>query len=109
MKNTARSIRIILFDVIMEIILVVVAISLPAVAIASELCQRISDNYPTTGYWSRDCGPEPGKDFIAEMKKDCIQTTRQIDARPGASWNSEWGWVSQEQCESLEQSAQRQN
>lgn len=87
-----------------KLILLAIVMALPATASASDLCQRISDAYPTSGYWSRECGPEPGKDFLAEMKKDCIQTTRQIDARPGASWNSEWGWASQEQCESLEQS-----
>jgi hypothetical protein len=71
---------------------------LSAVSHAETLCQRISDNYAYTGYWSRDCGPEPGKPYAAELKKDCAQTARQIAARPGASWNSEFGWAAESQC-----------
>jgi hypothetical protein len=68
---------------------------------AETRCERISDNYMTTGRWSRDCGPEPGKPFAEELRKDCLQTVRQIQARPGASWNSENGWASESQCESV--------
>jgi hypothetical protein len=72
----------------------------PAVAYET-LCERISSNYLKSGHWSRDCGPEPGKSFTAELKKDCAQTVRQIQARPGASWNSEHGWAAEAQCEAL--------
>jgi hypothetical protein len=76
------------------------SVGLPAHA--ETLCQRISDNYAATGYWSRDCGPEPGKPYAAELKKDCAQTAQQIAARPGASWNSEFGWVLDWQCEAAD-------
>jgi hypothetical protein len=69
---------------------------------AETRCETISNNYPKTGVWSRDCGPEPGQPFVTELKKDCAQTTRQIDSRPGASWNSEHGWASDWQCAALD-------
>jgi hypothetical protein len=72
----------------------------PAVA-TDTLCARLYGAYPQTGYWSRDCGPAPEKNFDAELKKDCAQTVRQLSARPGASWNSEFGWASESQCEAL--------
>jgi hypothetical protein len=70
-------------------------------ASADNLCERISDNYQKTGQWVRDCGPEPGKPYVDELKKDCLQTVRQIQARPGASWNSEHGWAADYQCDAL--------
>jgi hypothetical protein len=82
------------------LLLTLVSLS-PAVA-ADTLCARLYGAYPQSGVWSRDCGPEPGKDFADELKKDCAQTVRQIQARPGASWNSEFGWASESQCADLE-------
>jgi hypothetical protein len=73
---------------------------------AETRCERISDNYAATGHWSRDCGPEPGKPFSAELRKDCAQTVRQIADRPGASWNSEHGWAAEAQCEAIAQGRQ---
>lgn len=69
---------------------------------AETRCETISNNYPKTGVWSRDCGPEPGKAFAEELAKDCQQTVSQIQARPGASWNSEHGWASDYACETVE-------
>lgn len=69
---------------------------------AETRCERISDNYMTTGRWSRDCGPEPGKPFTEELRKDCLQTVRQIQASPWASWNSEHGWAADYQCAAID-------
>lgn len=77
---------------------IVMATGSYSVASAETICEHLQKNYPTTHYWYRDCGPEPGKNPDEELKKDCLQTLTQVDARPGASWNSEWGWASEEQC-----------
>jgi hypothetical protein len=73
---------------------------------AATRCEQISDNYAATGVWSRDCGPEPGQNFADELAKDCRQTVSQIQARPGASWNSEHGWAPDYACETIEIPAQ---
>jgi hypothetical protein len=73
---------------------------------AETRCEQISSVYAKTGVWSRDCGPEPGKPFSVELKKDCEHTARNIAMRPGASWNSEHGWASESECEALEREVQ---
>jgi hypothetical protein len=33
--------------------------------------------------------------------KDCDNTAQKVASRPGASWNSEFGWMYEDQCEKL--------
>lgn len=96
MKKRSSKLMIVL-TVIIDIILLMFA--LVQTARADSFCLTAHENYDKTGYWSRQCGPEPGKDFKTELEKDCKQTIRQIIARPGASWNSEYGWTGEESCQ----------
>lgn len=48
------------------------------------------------------CTADSERDFIAEAKQDCAETVKRIEARPGASWASEYGWMYEDQCERLE-------
>jgi len=78
-----------------------------ASAQAETPCERSRLQYEAgEAAWDRHCGPEPGKPFLEELKKDCATTTMLIAARnamPGnfASWNSEYGWAFDSTCESL--------
>jgi hypothetical protein len=66
---------------------------------AETFCERNWAQYQGGGAWDRRCGPEPGKAYREELIKDCSQTRAQIRSREGASWNSEWGWAAEDQCE----------
>lgn len=52
--------------------------------------------------WNDQCGDQPDADYLVKLKADCSTTMQRIEARDGASWNSEFGWAAEETCESLE-------
>lgn len=75
---------------------------------AETRCENARKIVDAGGLWDRHCGPEPGKDFHDEAIKDCLTTVRLIDDKnrvnPNAfaSWNSEHGWMYEDQCENIE-------
>jgi hypothetical protein len=73
---------------------------------AETFCERQWAAYQGGAAWDRNCGPEPGKPYKTEMQKDCAITREKIRSREGASWNSEYGWAIEDQCEAIEQEAQ---
>jgi hypothetical protein len=52
--------------------------------------------------WNDQCGEHPDADYLAKLKADCSATVQRIEARNGASWNSEYGWAFDSTCEALE-------
>ena len=69
-------------------------------------CENARAIYDAGGSWDRHCGPEPGKDFHDEAVKDCLSTVQLIDDKNRdtnafASWNSEHGWMYEDQCETI--------
>jgi hypothetical protein len=69
----------------------------PAIAAAASIEAAGNESGPVYQE-ARDLGPRPGYDFTAELIRDCRETARRIAARPGASWNSEYGWAPEERC-----------
>lgn len=91
-----------------HLILIIVTMGLFSQSVqAGTRCENARKIYDVVGAWDRHCGPEPGKDFHDEAVKDCLSTVQLIDDKNRrninafASWNSEHGWMYEDQCETI--------
>jgi hypothetical protein len=82
--------------------LLVILLAMSAAAFADCQQDRRDFYHNQIVEWNDQCGEQPDADYLAKLKTDCAATVQRIEARNGASWNSEFGWAFDSTCFSLE-------
>jgi hypothetical protein len=71
-------------------------------ASAETYCEQTQRYHNGIEVWDRKCGPNPDANIKVAAREDCLETVKLLRNNPGSSWNSNMGWMYEDQCERLD-------